>query len=91
MKKKIVLKALTDPTFRKMLNENPEAALTPEEIASIKGGVDGLLDLVDLVNEEVTRSSTRGQMLTWHRTRRPPPSKERQGRSPRPKTPTQVD
>ena len=58
MKKKIVLKALTDPTFRKMLNENPEAALTPEEIASIKGGVDGLLDLVDLVNEQTGKIGT---------------------------------
>jgi len=49
---KIFLKALTDGKFRKMLSENPEKALTPEELSSIKGGVEGLLDLVDMIKEQ---------------------------------------
>lgn len=58
MKKKIVLKALTDANFRKQLMENPEEALTPEELSSIKGGVEGLLDLVNLVNEQTQKTGT---------------------------------
>lgn len=58
MKKKIVLKALTDANFRKKLMENPEEALTPEELSSIKGGVEGLLDLVNMVNQQSQKVGT---------------------------------
>jgi hypothetical protein len=55
---KIFLKALTDLKFRKMLTENPEKALTPEELSSIKGGVEVLLDLVDMINEQSLKIGT---------------------------------
>lgn len=58
MKKKIVLKALTDAKFRKKLMENPEEALTPEELSSIKGGVEELTDLVDMVNQQSQKVGT---------------------------------
>jgi len=55
---KIFLKALTDDKFRKMLIENPGEALTTEELSSIKGGVDGLLDLVDMIKEQSLKVGT---------------------------------
>lgn len=57
MKKKLVLKALTDPKFRKRLQENPEKALTAEELAGIKGGVTELVALVDQINQQSTKVS----------------------------------
>lgn len=57
MKKKLVLKALTDPKFRKRLQENPEGALTSEELAGIKGGVTELVALVDQINQQSTKVS----------------------------------
>lgn len=47
LKKKLILRALTDPKFRKMLEENPEKVLSPEELEELQGGVDGLLDTAD--------------------------------------------
>lgn len=47
LKKKLILRALTDPKFRKMLEENPEKVLTPEELEELQGGVDGLLGTAD--------------------------------------------
>ncbi len=42
--KKLVLKALTDPKFRKMLEENPMEAA---EMAGIKGGVTEVEDILN--------------------------------------------
>ncbi|NIM18548.1 MAG: hypothetical protein GTO45_41755 [Candidatus Aminicenantes bacterium] len=50
LKKKLVIRALTDPKFRKLLEENPEAALTKEELEEIKGGVDGIMEQADLID-----------------------------------------
>ncbi|NIM13384.1 MAG: hypothetical protein GTN68_17230 [Candidatus Aminicenantes bacterium] len=47
LKKKLILRALTDPKFRKMLEENPEKALSAEELEELKGGVGDLLDTAD--------------------------------------------
>jgi hypothetical protein len=47
LKKKLILRALTDPKFRKMLEENPGKVLSAEELEELKGGVDGLLDTAD--------------------------------------------
>ncbi len=58
MKKKIVLKALIDPKFRKMLSENPEQALSADELSSITGGVDGILDLIDMINQQSGKVGT---------------------------------
>jgi len=58
MKKKLVLKALTDATFRKKLLENPGEALTSEELSSLKGGVTELIDLVNQVNEQALKVGT---------------------------------
>ena len=58
MKKKLVLKALTDATFRKKLMENPGEALTAEELSSITGGVTELLDLLNIVNEQTQKVGT---------------------------------
>jgi len=60
MKKKLVLKALTDPKFRKLLQENPEEALKLDELAGIKGGaevVSDILDTVNLINEQSQKIS----------------------------------
>jgi hypothetical protein len=57
MKKKLVLKALTDPKFRKSLQENPEGALTPGELAGIKGGVTELMEMVDQINQQSQKVS----------------------------------
>lgn len=48
-KKRLVLKALTDPKFRKLLQENPEEALKTEELAGIMAGADVVKDILDTV------------------------------------------
>jgi hypothetical protein len=50
LKKQLVIKALTDPKFRKLLEENPEAALTKEELEEIKGGVDEVMEQVSIID-----------------------------------------
>ena len=50
LKKKLILRALTDPKFRKMLEEDPEKVLTPEELEELQGGVDGLLGTAEGVD-----------------------------------------
>ena len=54
-KKKLILKALTDPKFRKMLQDNPEEALNTEELKGIKAGqavdVNEVLGLVDQIKQ----------------------------------------
>lgn len=60
MKKKLVLKALTDPKFRKLLQENPEEALKLDELKGIKAGaevVSDILDTVTLINEQSQKIS----------------------------------
>lgn len=59
MKKKLILKALTDPKFREMLSVNPEKALNAEELAEIKGGqgVAEILDIVGNINAQSTKVS----------------------------------
>lgn len=57
IRKQLVIRALTDPKFRKLLEENPEAALTKEELEEIKGGVDGIMsqiDLIDFISQQVS-------------------------------------
>lgn len=51
MRKKLILKALTDPKFRKLLQDNPEEALKTEELAGIKAGADVLKDILNTVNQ----------------------------------------
>ncbi len=58
MKKKIVLRALTDPKFREMLRKDPQNALTADELGAIKGGVEEILDTVTLVDEQTTKVGT---------------------------------
>jgi hypothetical protein len=51
--KKLILRALTDANFRKLLKENPEAAL---DIAEIRGGnvvVTDILDTVGLIDDQI--------------------------------------
>jgi hypothetical protein len=50
-KKRLVLKALTDPKFRKLLQESPEEALKTEELAGIKAGADVVNDILNTVNQ----------------------------------------
>jgi len=59
-KKKLVLKALTDPQFRKLLQEDPEAALNTEELKGIKAGqadIKEVLGLVDQISQNAQRIS----------------------------------
>lgn len=51
VKKKLVLKALTDPKFRRLLEENPEEALKLDELAGIKAGADVVKDILDTIGE----------------------------------------
>lgn len=54
LKRRIVLKALTDPEFRKKLEENPEQALSADELKEITGGVEGIIDqaaLIDIISQ----------------------------------------
>jgi hypothetical protein len=51
MKKKLVLKALTDPKFRKLLEENPEEALKIDELAGIKAGAEVVKDILDTIGQ----------------------------------------
>jgi hypothetical protein len=50
LKRKLVMKALTDPEFRKKLQENPQEALTKEELEEITGGADEVLSKADIVD-----------------------------------------
>ena len=50
-KKKLVLKALTDPQFRKTLQENLEAALDTDELKGIKAGQSDIIEVLDLVEQ----------------------------------------
>jgi hypothetical protein len=56
LKRKLVLKALTDPKFRKLLEENPEAALSDEELKEALGGEDvkdvlGTADYIGVISQ----------------------------------------
>ncbi len=54
LKRKLILKALTDPQFRKMLEENPEKALSADELKEITGGVSNVLDTtayIDIISQ----------------------------------------
>jgi len=51
--KKLILKALTDANFRKLLKENPEAAL---DLAEIRGGnvvVPDVLDTLEVIDGQI--------------------------------------
>lgn len=50
LKRELVLKALTDPEFRKKLQENPEEVLSAEELKEITGGADEVLDQAGIVD-----------------------------------------
>jgi hypothetical protein len=50
LRKKLILRALTDPKFRKMLEENPEQALSPEELEALKGGLGGVINATDQID-----------------------------------------
>ena len=58
LKKKLVMKAMVDPKFRKLLEENPEAALTREELEEIKGGVAEILSTLDFINALAQQGAT---------------------------------
>jgi len=49
LKRKLILKALTDPQFRKKLEENPEQALSADELKEITGGVSNILNTTDYI------------------------------------------
>jgi hypothetical protein len=54
LKRKLILKALTDPKFRKLLEENPEVALSKEELEELKGGageVVGQINIIDIISK----------------------------------------
>lgn len=50
LKRKLVMKALTDPEFRKKLEENPEEVLTKEELEEITGGASELLNEISIID-----------------------------------------
>lgn len=50
LKRKLVMKALTDPEFRKKLEENPEEVLTKEELEEITGGAGEVLGEVSIID-----------------------------------------
>jgi hypothetical protein len=50
LKRELVLKALTDPEFRKKLQENPEEVLSAEELKEITGGAGEVLDQAGIVD-----------------------------------------
>ena len=51
-KKKVILKALTDAKFRKLLQDNPEAALNIDEFKNVKGGqVIDPIEILSIVNQ----------------------------------------
>ncbi|MCP4157061.1 MAG: hypothetical protein GY757_55625 [bacterium] len=54
MKKKLILKALTDAKFRKLLEANPQEAFN---MADVKGGQfdpQGILDAVKAINKSIS-------------------------------------
>ena len=54
LKRKLVIRALTDPEFRKLLEENPEAALSKEELQEITGGqIIDLAGLIDIISGQI--------------------------------------
>ena len=51
-KKKVILKALTDAKFRKLLQENPEAALSIDEFKNVKAGqIINPTEILSIVNQ----------------------------------------
>jgi hypothetical protein len=55
LKRKLILKALTDPEFRKMLQENPEQALSADELKEITGGnILNTAALIDLISQNTS-------------------------------------
>jgi len=58
LKKKLVIKALTDPQFRKLLAEKPEEALTKEELEEIKGGIGEIFSTLEFINSLATNGAT---------------------------------
>jgi hypothetical protein len=50
LKRKLIMKALTDPEFRKKLQENPEEVLTKEELEEITGGAGEVLAKAEAVD-----------------------------------------
>jgi len=50
LKRKLILKALTDPAFRKLLEENPEAALSKEELEELKGGTGEVVSQISIID-----------------------------------------
>lgn len=63
MKKKLVLKALTDPKFRKQLSEDYTKALNSDELAEIKGGQELITDVLDTVNNIAAQSEKVSDIL----------------------------
>jgi hypothetical protein len=60
MKKQLVLKALTDPKFRKLLEENPMAAM---EMAEVKGGYVDSKSILAVVGEIENTVSQVGEQI----------------------------
>lgn len=52
--KKLILRALTDASFRKLLKENPEEALNLAEIKGGKVAVNDILGTVDLIDDRIS-------------------------------------
>ncbi len=57
MRRKLVLKALTDPKFRQLLQDSPDTALSSDEKAAVKGGANEILDFVYQINEQSEKVS----------------------------------
>jgi hypothetical protein len=51
--KKLILKALTDANFRKLLKENPEEALNLAEIRGGNVAVNEILDTVEAIDDRI--------------------------------------
>jgi len=58
--KKLVMKALTDVQFRKMLEEKPMEAL---EMANIKGGQTEVFNALQMLNEIATQTTKINDLL----------------------------
>ena len=50
LRRELVLKALTDPEFRKKLQESPEEVLSAEELKEITGGAGEVLDKAETLD-----------------------------------------
>lgn len=55
--KKLILRALTDANFRKLLKENPEEALNLAEIKGGKVAVNEILGTVELIDDRISSIS----------------------------------